>query len=107
MCVRVCVRPCVRVCLRFVRTHPGIPTWLGLKDGIEFRCTNDVWQSYMQQWFQTVVEQVTPYFAVNGGPIVVVQVWWPPPPLSSCGGNVGILGLHGPGCVNVGRGSGG
>ncbi len=58
--------------------HPGIPTWLGLKDGIEFRCTNDVWQSYMQQWFQTVVEQVTPYFAVNGGPIVVVQVWPPP-----------------------------
>ena len=55
--------------------YGGIPVWLGFKEGIAFRAYNDVWMKYMQQWFVTVVDRLKPYFSVNGGPIVLVQVW--------------------------------
>jgi hypothetical protein len=84
----------------------GIPAWLGLKEGVQFRCTNTVWQAYMQQFFQEVVDQLTPYFAVNGGPIVVVQVC----PCRVRGAGCWVLGagcgVRGAGCGVRGVGCG-
>ena len=57
-------------------TYGGIPAWLGLKDGVAFRQTNDIWQPAMQKWFNVVIEQMAngSFFATQGGPIVLVQV---------------------------------
>jgi len=55
-------------------TYGGIPVWVGLKPGAKMRCTNKAWQDAMQAWFQTVVAKAAPFFAPNGGPVVMVQV---------------------------------
>lgn len=54
--------------------YGGIPAWLGLKDGIVFRTENAVWQAYMERFFTKTIETLQPLFAVNGGPIILVQV---------------------------------
>lgn len=55
-------------------TYGGIPVWLGQKPGVAFRCTNSVWQPYMQAYFTKIVTMLAPYFASNGGPIILTQV---------------------------------
>ena len=57
-------------------TYGGLPAWLGLKPGVEFRKTNAVWQPAMEKWFNTVIDRMAAgnFFATQGGPIVLVQV---------------------------------
>ena len=54
--------------------YGGIPVWLGQKEGIQFRTNNPIWMRYMQQWFETVIDQLEDFFPNSGGPIVLVQV---------------------------------
>lgn len=54
--------------------YGGIPEWLGFKDGVKFRTYNSVWMNAMQGWFQTVLQKLRPFFANQGGPIVLMQV---------------------------------
>lgn len=52
----------------------GIPWWLGVKDGVRFRCTNQIWQGWMEQFYGRVLNETQGLFAANGGPVVMVQV---------------------------------
>ncbi|KAH3746266.1 Beta-galactosidase 5 [Pelomyxa schiedti] len=54
--------------------YGGIPVWVGFKEGIKFRTSNDEWCSLMTLWFNRVVTMLRPLFATHGGPIVLVQV---------------------------------
>ena len=52
----------------------GLPSWLGFVPGLRFRECNQPWLDASRYWFRTVVTQLRPHFAANGGPIVLVQV---------------------------------
>ena len=52
----------------------GLPAWLGFVPGMRFRECSEPWLNASRYWFRTVVSQLRPHFAANGGPIVLVQV---------------------------------
>jgi hypothetical protein len=53
----------------------GIPVWVRTLQDIKcFRCADPVWEEYMEKWTRTVVKQVEPLLASNGGPIVMMQI---------------------------------
>ncbi|KAI9193696.1 uncharacterized protein BJ171DRAFT_524274 [Polychytrium aggregatum] len=54
--------------------YGGIPAWLLKKDGIVFRTFNEPWLGEMAKFVRKVVEEVRPYFASNGGPIILAQI---------------------------------
>ena len=53
-----------------------MPWWLNelQGEGLEcFRCNKTLWRTAMQAWVTAVVEQVKPFMARNGGPIIMLQ----------------------------------
>jgi beta-galactosidase len=52
----------------------GIPLWLTYIPGMAFRCYNKPFMNYMGNWVKFIVNLVRPYFAPNGGPIVLLQI---------------------------------
>jgi hypothetical protein len=59
-------------------SYGGLPAWLRpftekYKD-IKIRTVNQLWQMEMQTFTTTVVKQLSPLFASNGGPIFMVQI---------------------------------
>ena len=52
----------------------GLPPWLGFVPGLRYRECNQPWLDASRYWFRTVVSQLRPHFAANGGPVVLVQV---------------------------------
>ncbi|ETO22783.1 beta-galactosidase, partial [Reticulomyxa filosa] len=48
--------------------------WLLHADGIVFRDNNQVWEEYMSTWMKEVANEVEPYLARHGGPIVLAQI---------------------------------
>ena len=58
----------------------GIPVWVrSLQDNNNnviqcFRCSDPLWEEYMERWTRQVVQQVEPLLASNGGPIVMMQI---------------------------------
>ncbi|GAM27991.1 hypothetical protein SAMD00019534_111670 [Acytostelium subglobosum LB1] len=54
--------------------YGGFPTWLRNVPGIVFRDYNEPFMNYMSAWMTFVVTYLKPYFASNGGPIIMAQV---------------------------------
>jgi len=54
--------------------YGGVPVWLGQEPGAQFRCSNPVWTSWMQDLFGRVLDETQHLFASNGGPVVLTQV---------------------------------
>eukprot|EP00050_Salpingoeca_kvevrii_P009598 m.3803 g.3803 ORF g.3803 m.3803 type:complete len:916 (+) comp2353_c0_seq2:127-2874(+) len=53
----------------------GIPLWMRDLDDIScFRCDDAIWKREMQRVLQVVIEQVRPFLASQGGPIIMLQV---------------------------------
>lgn len=54
-------------------TLGGIPQWV--RDlGIPFRTNNTVWEDEMSRITEYVVKYTEPYQAINGGPIILMQI---------------------------------
>ncbi|EGG21326.1 glycoside hydrolase family 35 protein [Cavenderia fasciculata] len=54
--------------------YGGIPSWLRNIPGIVFRDYNQPWMTEMASWMTFIVNYLKPYFASNGGPIILAQV---------------------------------
>ncbi|GAM27988.1 hypothetical protein SAMD00019534_111640, partial [Acytostelium subglobosum LB1] len=54
--------------------YGGFPAWLRDVPGIVFRDYNEPFMNEMQTWMTYVVNYLRPYFASNGGPIILAQV---------------------------------
>lgn len=52
----------------------GLPVWLGWKEGIQVRRNNDIWKHEMEKFISEMMNKTSPYFARNGGPIVMAQI---------------------------------
>ncbi len=52
----------------------GIPHWINTIPGMSVRSTNEPWQKEMSRFFTDIVNMARPFFANNGGPIILGQV---------------------------------
>eukprot|EP01112_Ceratiomyxa_fruticulosa_P015081 TRINITY_DN4394_c0_g2_i2.p1 TRINITY_DN4394_c0_g2~~TRINITY_DN4394_c0_g2_i2.p1 ORF type:complete len:692 (+),score=132.91 TRINITY_DN4394_c0_g2_i2:110-2185(+) len=60
------------VCAEF--TYGGFPIWLREIPGIEFRTYNQPFMDYMSKFLYDFVGLAKPYLAVQGGPIILLQI---------------------------------
>lgn len=54
--------------------YGGIPFWLKQQNGVVFRTDNSIWENAMASFMTAVVKISEPWFARNGGPIILAQV---------------------------------
>ena len=54
--------------------YGGLPVWLNNVPGIEFRSSNNAWETEMKRFIGDILDYVTPYLAKNGGPIILAQI---------------------------------
>lgn len=54
--------------------YGGLPLWLQYEPGIHLRSYNQPWMEAMQAWMNYVIDYVRPFYAQNGGPIILSQV---------------------------------
>lgn len=54
--------------------YGGLPFWLRDVPGIQFRTLNAPWQREMARWTRFVADLLHPYFAPQGGPIILAQI---------------------------------
>lgn len=54
--------------------YGGFPEWLREIPGIVFRNYNKPFMDAMAKWTTFIVDALRPYFAPNGGPIVLAQI---------------------------------
>jgi beta-galactosidase GanA len=52
----------------------GLPLWLTRVPGIRFRAINEQWQAAVSTFVTRVMQEVEPYLAKNGGPVVLGQI---------------------------------
>ncbi|TPX31599.1 beta-galactosidase [Synchytrium microbalum] len=52
----------------------GMPAWLARKPGIQFRTYNKPWMNAMETFTTQAMNAVRPYLAINGGPIILLQI---------------------------------
>eukprot|EP01084_Bolivina_argentea_P195532 335405_1 len=52
----------------------GLPTWLLHDRSIRFRWDNAAWKQYMTSFVNEIINITTPFFAKNGGPIILAQI---------------------------------
>ncbi|MDE1163379.1 MAG: beta-galactosidase [Acidobacteriaceae bacterium] len=52
----------------------GFPAWLRDVPGITFRTLNEPYQKHVTSYLTRLTEEVKPFLATNGGPIVLVQI---------------------------------
>jgi hypothetical protein len=52
----------------------GLPLWLTRVPGIRFRTINQQWQSAISQFITRVIQEVEPFLAMNGGPVIMGQI---------------------------------
>jgi beta-galactosidase len=52
----------------------GLPLWLTRVPGIRFRAINDQWQSAVSTFVTRVLQEVEPFLAKNGGPVILGQI---------------------------------
>lgn len=70
--------------------YGGIPHWINQIPGMVVRSSNQPWESEMARFFTDIVNMARPYFATNGGPIILSQVenefhWDDPEYIMWCG----------------------
>ncbi len=54
--------------------YGGFPTWLRDVPGIQMRTDNEVFLREKEKWVRLFCDYVRPYFAPNGGPIILAQI---------------------------------
>jgi len=52
----------------------GLPVWLRDLPGIVFRDNNAVWKREMAAWLHRVAQELEPFLARNGGPVMMTQI---------------------------------
>ena len=52
----------------------GLPLWLTRVPGIRFRSMNDAWQAAVSTFVTRVMQEVEPFLAKNGGPVIMGQI---------------------------------
>jgi beta-galactosidase len=52
----------------------GLPNWVTGRDDIALRCTDPVFQSQVEEWFDHLLPIIERQQAANGGPVVAVQI---------------------------------
>lgn len=67
----VLLRPGPYICAEW--SNGGLPAWLTARD-IALRSSDPGYQQPVETWFEDLIPRLTPYQAVNGGPVVAVQV---------------------------------
>eukprot|EP01132_Coremiostelium_polycephalum_P005274 gene5274-6567_t len=55
-------------------SYGGFPEWLREIPGIVFRDYNQPFMNEMSKWISFIVDYLRPYFASNGGPIILAQI---------------------------------
>ncbi|GIV20946.1 MAG: hypothetical protein KatS3mg023_2697 [Armatimonadota bacterium] len=54
--------------------YGGLPAWLRDVPGIQMRTDNEPFLREMERWVRLLCDYVRPYFAPNGGPIILAQI---------------------------------
>ncbi|XP_062509581.1 uncharacterized protein LOC134185731 [Corticium candelabrum] len=54
--------------------YGGLPVWLNWEEGVVFRSYNDVWMAAMKAFVDVIVEEIEPFLAKNGGPVILAQI---------------------------------
>lgn len=52
----------------------GLPVWLRNLPNVVFRDNNAVWKREMAIWIHRVTQEIEPFLARNGGPVMMVQI---------------------------------
>ena len=52
----------------------GLPYWLHKEKSIQYRRSDPVYLQHVDEWFTVLFDKLKPYFYVNGGRIIMVQV---------------------------------
>ena len=52
----------------------GMPDWLKQVHGMKPRSATEPYQDYCRSWMHQHIEHVQPFFAANGGPIIMTQI---------------------------------
>ena len=68
----VIVRPGPYICAEW--DNGGFPYWLMLKNGIEFRRSNDVYLKCVQNYYDVIMPKLAALQYDNGGPIIAMQI---------------------------------
>ncbi|WP_371131057.1 beta-galactosidase [Arthrobacter sp. SDTb3-6] len=68
----VIVRPGPYICAEW--DNGGFPSWLTAVPGIGLRCSEPVFTSAVETWFDQLLPELAPLQASQGGPIIAVQV---------------------------------
>ena len=51
-----------------------MPDWLKQVHGMKPRSATEPYQDYCRSWMHQHIEHVRPFFAANGGPIIMTQI---------------------------------
>lgn len=70
--LNVILRPGPYICAEF--EFGGLPSWLLNCPGLQLRCNNAVFLAKVKRYYSELLTRLRPYFAVNGGNIVMLQV---------------------------------
>ncbi|WP_246848606.1 glycoside hydrolase family 35 protein [Pseudarthrobacter sp. NIBRBAC000502772] len=68
----VIVRPGPYICAEW--DNGGLPNWVTGRDDIALRCSDPVFQSQVEEWFDHLLPIIERQQAANGGPVVAVQI---------------------------------
>ena len=68
----VILRPGPYICAEW--DFGGLPSWLLTYDKMDLRCMDEVYLSKVRRYYGELLERLRPYFASNGGNIVMLQV---------------------------------
>ncbi len=68
----VILRPGPYICAEF--EFGGLPAWLLADKDLQLRCDDAVFLSRMRRYYTELLTRLRPFFAVNGGNIVMLQV---------------------------------
>ena len=70
--LNVILRPGPYICAEW--EFGGLPAWLLTYDSIPLRCYNDEFIALVRRYYTALFDQVRPHLAVNGGPVIMLQV---------------------------------
>ena len=68
----VILRPGPYICSEW--EFGGLPWWLLSQPGMKLRCMNAPYLKAVDRFFDDLIPRISPYFATNGGPILMMQV---------------------------------
>ena len=70
--LNVIIRPGPYICAEW--EFGGLPAWLLNYENIPLRCMNDQFIGMVRRYYTALFNEVRPYLAANGGPVIMLQV---------------------------------